>query len=302
MFRGRPSGGAERVADQSEKSNDEKTFEKDGGFDDTFSSKKVEVENVSPEKQEIKNEDEDRASFLAYLATKTEKTDQGIERKSEVVKDTQDKLNQVRIELGLPVSDELPPSVKTEMDSIEKLKQVKESLDAKVLEFKESRKNEENKIIENKLKDATEDISLNSKTMLDALYERQQQGLTQIQDSDRFHMMVSGIKKLQNFDSAFGPESVSSLTNQINRLAVMFEEIQILRGSSFKESSENLEKLAYGVRRFSNSLQEDASKLSIEIEDPEMEDKIKELRYAMNSLAERSQILLQLVNRMRENL
>lgn len=52
-----------------------------------------------------------------------------IENKNQINKDTKNKIDDIRNQLGLPPSDETPPSIKTELEAIDKLNQEKSKLE-----------------------------------------------------------------------------------------------------------------------------------------------------------------------------
>lgn len=280
-----------------------------------------------------------------------------IAKKEESMQNTQNKINEIRDGLGLPQSDEIPPSIQSTQDSIEKLNQEKEKLTSENLEtvsakmtdvksraevvekdgkkfFKfssvddeneykklqeqfhdlankglsdkesnqeEVEKTEETKRFEGNLKTALDDISGKSKTMLDALYERQQDRLTPLQSNENFQMMASSIRNLKGFESKIDTNSVTKLIEDVNKLSQLFDEIKIQQSAMLKENPQNLEKLAYGAKTFSASVEESGRKLPIEMEDKQMEEKSKELRIGLQKLSEQSQKLWLFASKLREN-
>lgn len=165
----------------------------------------------------------------------------------------------------------------------------------------EKENSEETKLFAKNLKDVIDSISSDSKMMLNTLYERQQLGLTPIQNNDHFRMMESSIRNLRNFDAKIDLESVTEITTNIEKLGLMFNDFRVQRTSQIKEKTENLEKLASGARIFSNSLQNNYRRLPIEMDDKKMEAKSKELRLAMEKLSQQSQNLYAFAVKMREN-
>lgn len=230
-----------------------------------------------------------------------------IAEKEHVIEDTKDKINEIRGQLGQPPSDEIPPSIKGTQDSIEKLNQEKSEINGQPesIEGKNSiettEKSEGTKRFENNLKGTLDDITTNSKTMLDALYERQQDRLTPLQGNENFQIMASSIKNLKNIESKIDPNSIGELIKHVDTLSRAFDDIKVQQSSLVKENPQNLEKLAFGAKKFSASAEEGGRKLPIEMEDKQLEEKSKELRKSLQKLSEQSQKLWLLAVRLREN-
>ena len=255
-----------------------------------------EQQNKNLEQQEETKEnpvEEDSAVRLADI-------NEDISKKEENIKSTQSKIDDIRGQLGLPPSDEVPPSIKNTQDSIGKLNQEKSQIEGKNPN-EATERSEETKRFEGNLKTALDDISTKSKTMLDALYEIQQDRLTSLQSNENFQMMASSIKNLKNFESKVDINSVTELVEDVNKLSRLFDEIKIQQSSAMKENPQNLEKLVFGAKSFSSSVEESGRKLPIEMGDKQMESKSKELRRAMQKLSEQSQKLWMLAVKMREN-
>lgn len=337
--------------------------------------KKLTLEEIEKQEKNLEQQEETKENPVEEdSSVRLSDINENITKKEENIQNTQNKINDIRGQLGLPPSDEIPPSIKNDQDSIEKLKQEKESLnyplieknlddiakekqeindrfvfnpDKKMFEFsskddeeryrkleklqsaafngnlgelnkvdilnknseqkdnvfksQEKEKSEETKLFEKNLKGVIDNISSDSKTMLDALNERQQNHLTPIQSNDQFRMMASNIRNLKSFESKIDIESVSEIITNIGKLSRMFDEFRIQQTSQIKENTENLEKLSFGAKRFSGSVQENFRKLPIEMEDKQMEAKSKELRLAMQKLSEQSQKLWMFAVKMREN-
>lgn len=123
-----------------------------------------------------------------------------IENKNQINKDTKNKIDDIRNQLGLPPSDETPPSIKTEQEAINKLDQEKSNLENKnkISEVNQDSQNESIKRFEGNIRSAIDDISTKSKTMLDALYERQQQQFTQLQNPETKKRILEAIITLNS--------------------------------------------------------------------------------------------------------
>lgn len=209
-----------------------------------------------------------------------------ITKKEEDIQNTQNKINDIRNQLGLPSSDEVPPSITNDRDSIEKLNQEKSQIEIKD-GTEANEKSEETKRFERNFKTVLEDISTQSKIMFDALYERQQERLTPLQSNDNFQMMVSNIRNLTNFEGRIDENSISEITEDINKLSRLFDDIKVQPvGGQIRENYQNLEKLGYGAKRFSSSLEDSAHKIPIEMSDKVMEEKSIELRKGLYRLSE----------------
>ena len=223
-----------------------------------------------------------------------------ISKKEKNIENTQNKINDIRGQLGMPPSDEIYPSIKNDHDLIGKLNQEKLKIEGKN-PSEANEKSEETKKFEGNLKTTLDDISSKSKTMLDALHERQQDRLTPLQSNENFQIMASSIKNLKSFESKVDINSVTKLIEDINKLSRLFDEIKIQRSSTVKENPQNLEKLAFGAKSFSSSVEESGRKLPIEMEDKQMEEKSKELRKSLQNLSEQSKKLWLFAAKMREN-
>lgn len=160
---------------------------------------------------------------------------------------------------------------------------------------------EDVKRFESNFKGIVKNISSDSKVVLDALYERQQEKLTPIQTNENFQRMAYIIKNLSNFDEKINKESISEFSDNINRLNQLFNDIRIYATSSTKESRQNLEKLAFGSKKFSNSCEEYKSRLPIDISDKDVEAASKELRRSLQKLSEQTQNLMVFASKLRES-
>jgi hypothetical protein len=73
-------------------------------------------------------------------------------------------------------------------------------------------------------------------------------------------------------------------------------------GGGVRDNPQSLEKLAYGAKTFSASLDEAGRNLGPELADEKIEEKRKELRKSFGILSEQTQKLNSLASRMRANL
>lgn len=161
---------------------------------------------------------------------------------------------------------------------------------------------EEIKKFERNFKSVLGNIGSQSKTMLDALYERQQERLTPLQSNENFQAMANGIKNLQNFEGKIDADTISKITEDINKISRLFDDIKVQpNGGQIKENTQNLEKLAFGARSFSSSLEDSKSAIPLEMTDKAMEEKSFELRKSMQRLAEQSQKMWLMASKLKSN-
>lgn len=275
-------------------------------------TKKLTPEEIEQQKKNLEQQEETKEDPAEVDSSiRLSDINENITKREESMQNTQSKINEIRGSLGLPPSDEIPPSIKNDQDSIEKLNQeklqIEENLKKQLVDIEgknpneASERSEETKKFEGNLKTTLDDISTKSKTMLDALYERQQDRLIPLQSNENFQMMASSIKNLKNFESKIDINSVTKLTEDVNKLSQLFDEIKIQQSSAMKEDPQNLEKLAFGAKSFSSTVEESGRKLPIEMEDKQMEEKSKELKLALQKLSEQSQKLWMFAVKMREN-
>ncbi|MCX6751228.1 MAG: hypothetical protein NT161_00435 [Candidatus Nomurabacteria bacterium] len=162
---------------------------------------------------------------------------------------------------------------------------------------------EDTKRFESNLRQIIEDFSTQSKIMIDALYERQQNRLTPLQNNEQFQGMVSHIKNIKNFEEKFNIESIEKINENINKLSRLFNDMKFQPvGNRMAEDSQNVEKLISGAKIFSASCQESGRKLPIEMENKKMEEKSKELRLSLDRLSREVQNLWMFAVKLRENM
>ncbi len=167
----------------------------------------------------------------------------------------------------------------------------------------ENEKKEETKRFEGNLKTICKDISTQSKIMLGALYERQQNQLTPLQSNEQFQGMVSCVKNITNFEGKFDLEAIDEINENINKLSRLFSDIKLQPiGRQIKENSQNLEKLSSGARIFSISCQNSSKSLPIEMENKQMEEKSKGLRLSLEHLSQQVYSLAIFASRLREKI
>ncbi len=303
------------------------------GIPKKLTQEEIEQKKKLEQNQETESpKEKDNSLGISEINTEISKKEQDIE-------ETKNKINDIRSSLGLPPSDEIPPSIQSQKDSMEKLNQKRADIETRIKqitdrttlkvegvstitnsedikEYKELNKKlteinnqensseniEETQKFERNVKTVLEDISSQSKTMLDALYERQQNRLTPIQSNDDFQRMVSQIKYLENFDSKIDKASLQEIIDNVQRLNNSFQDFRVMQsGGQIREDSNNLDKLSFGVKKFSNTISESSSKFPIEMENKELEEGSRELKTALEIVAENSQKLWLLAVRMREN-
>ncbi|MEA3399402.1 MAG: hypothetical protein U9R00_02730 [Patescibacteria group bacterium] len=265
-----------------------------------LTSKERELQNKNLEqKKEIGQPiQKDNSIVLSNLNKKTKD-------KNQINIDTKNKIDNIRDELGLPFSIETPPSIKTEQEAIGKLNQEKMKLENqnKINEVNQESQNEDIKRFEGKLRSVIDDISTKSKTMLDALYERQQQQFTPLQNPDEFQGIVSHLKNIKKFDEKFDVKSLNQINQNIQKISLLIGNMHPKNiGRGVRDNPQNLEKLAYGAKTFSASLDEAGRNLGPELTDRKKEKERKELRKSLGILSEQTQNLHSLVTKMRLNL
>ena len=308
--------------------------------------KKLTPEEIEQQKKNLEQQEETKENPVEEDSTvRLSDINENITKKEENIQNTQNKINDIRGQLGLPPSEEVPPSIKNDQDSIGKLNQEKSQIEDKIKEVESRAKNmttnegekfsvltdsndiqeykelkkqlgdiegkntnetteksEETKRFEKNFKTVLEDISTQSKTMFDALYERQQERLTPLQSNDNFQMMVSNVRNLKNFEGKIDADSISKITEDINKLSRLFDDIKVQPvGGQMRENSQNLEKLVFGAKKFSTSLEESKHKIPIEMGDKVMEEKSRELRKSIQRLSEQAQKMWLFANKLRSN-
>ena len=309
--------------------------------------KKLTPEEIEQQKKNLERQQEEIKENPVEKDSGVRLSDinEDITQKGENIRNTQNKINDIRDQLGLPPSAEVPSSIKNDQDSIGKLNQEKLQIEEKmkevesrannmttnegekfsvltdskdIQEYKElkkqlvdiesknpnetNEKSEETKKFEGNLKTILDDISTKSKTMLDALYERQQQQFTSLQSPDEFQGIVSHLKSIKNFDGKFDINGLDLINENIQKISRLIENMNPKQtGGEVRDNPQNLEKLAYGAKSFSASLDEAGRNLGPELADEKMEDKRKELRKSLGILSEQTQKLNSLASRMRNN-
>jgi hypothetical protein len=195
-------------------------------------------------------------------------------------------IEEVRDRLGLPVltSTEEPKSTEIERRKIDELRKHREDLIREKLSDEQQREDMEK--FERGLRSVLQEFGTNSKTMLDALYERQQQRLTPLQNGDNFHLMTALIRDISGFDEKINPESVLKLIGKIDTLGRAFGDMRPKPSGQIKESEQNLEKLAFGAKRFSATCSESKGRLPLEMKDKEMEAQSIKMRTSLQILSE----------------
>jgi hypothetical protein len=259
----------------------------------------IEKQKENLEKKDKKTEQPIEKDDSALLSDVNKK----IQKKTQIIEDTKNKIDEILNELGLPSSDEIPPSVKIEEKLITQLNEEKTNLESNIKKSEVSEESQENiKKFEGNLRSAIDDISTKSKTMLDALYERQQQQFTPLQNPDELQGIVSHLKSIKNFDGKFDINGIDQINENIQKISRLIENMNPKNtGGGVRDNPQSLEKLAYGAKTFSASLDEAGRNLGPELADEKMEEKRKELRKSLGILSEQVQKLNSLALRMRSN-
>jgi hypothetical protein len=238
------------------------------------------TENIKQSKEKIENSTQESEPI------RLPDINQEILKKEENIQNTRIEIDDIRNRLRLAPTDETPPSIKIQQESIAKLDQ---------------EKYEENKRFESNLKTTLADISTKSKTMIDALYERQQNKLTPLQSNEDFQKMVSSIRNLKNFESKIDIDFVSKIIDNVKQLNQSLDNIKIQRSSIMREDTQNLEKLRYGAKSFSVSVDGNRRGIPIEMKDKQMEEKSRELRISLQKLTEQSEKLWLFASKLKES-
>jgi len=286
-------------------------------------SKKLIPEEVNQQIEKLEQSQGNKGTKEKDNSLRISEIDKKILEKEQNIKETENKINDIKNSLGLLPSDEIPPSIQSQKDSLGKLNQEKLDIETRikkiidrttlkvdgepaitnsedVKEYKELNKklteinNQENflgnteeiKKFEISVKTALGDISSRSKTMLDALYERQH--------SDKyFQGMAIAIKNLSKIENNIDVNQVNKIMENVRNLSNLFKEIKIKPAPQFKsrENENNLNKLMPGIRIFREKVSEGAHKINVEMQDKKLEEKSRELSIALRMLAEDSEKL-----------
>lgn len=239
--------------------------------------KKLTPEEIEQQKKNLEQKQEEQIPKEndAVLLSNINKE---ITKKEENIQNTQNEINDIRSQLGLSTSNEIPPSIKNAQDSIGKLNQERANIEAKIQEvisraslkvggvptltdskdiqeYKELNKQlenienknsneigekpEETKRFEENLKVILDDISIKSKKILDALDYRYQKNLISLIKREDFFTMNSTIKNLGNIESKIDINTVSKIIDGINQLNQLFNNIEIQKSSNGEVKEEN---------------------------------------------------------------
>lgn len=200
--------------------------------------------------------------------------------------------------------------VADQVKSAREIEEIRKSIDLEKIKNQDTAskinhevKNEEEKILKASIKIVLEEISGQSKTMLDALYQRQQDRLTPMQNSDHFQKIVSQIKNLEHIDVVINKDSLQEVIGGVKKLRNSFQEFRVMpSGGMIRENKDNLDRLVFGAKKFGIAVSESGSRLPVEIIDKEIEEDVKELKVSLAMLAEDSQKLWLLAAKMRERI
>lgn len=184
----------------------------------------------------------------------------------------------------------------------ENLEKSKVDFEVKKEEVVKDLQKEDTKKFENNLNQFISTFQGQSKVMFDALYERQQNGLTPIQKREEFTGMDMHMKAIKNFEGKLDAQAIEKINENINKLSQLFNNIKLQPiAGPIRENPQNLDKLAIGAKIFSSSVQESGRKLPVEMIDKEMEERSKELRTSLAKLSEQVQNLSIFASKLREN-
>ena len=161
---------------------------------------------------------------------------------------------------------------------------------------------EENKKLERNLRGVVDTFDGQSKVMLDALYERQQAGLTPLLPADKFQGLVTHMRDIKSIEGRLDTEAIEKINQNINKISMLINDIKVEQnGQPPRVGPENLEKLAIGARIFASSVEEAGRNLPIEMMDKKKEEKSKELRLSLQNLREQAQRLYMFASKLKED-
>ena len=161
---------------------------------------------------------------------------------------------------------------------------------------------EENKKLERNLKGVVDTFDGQSKVMLDALYERQQAGLTPLLPADKFQGLVTHMRDIKSMEGRLDTEAIEKINQNINKISMLINDVKVEpNGQPPRVGPENLEKLAIGARIFASSVEEAGRNLPIEMMDKKKEEKSKELRLSLQNLREQAQRLYIFASKLKED-
>jgi hypothetical protein len=161
---------------------------------------------------------------------------------------------------------------------------------------------EENKKLERNLRGVVDTFDGQSKVMLDALYERQQMGLTPLLPADKFQGLVAHMRDIKSMEGRLDAEAIEKINQNINKISMLINDVKVEpNGQPPRVGPENLEKLAIGARIFAASVEEAGRNLPIEMMDKQKEEKSKELRLSLQNLREQAQRLYIFASKLKED-
>ena len=193
--------------------------------------------------------------------------------------------------------------------SIENTEKDKENFEKSQIEFEAKKEAvvkdieaEENKKLERNLKGVVDTFDGQSKVMLDALYERQQAGLTPLLPADKFQGLVTHMRDIKSMEGRLDTEAIEKINQNINKISMLINDVKVEpNGQPPRVGPENLEKLAIGARIFASSVEEAGRNLPIEMMDKQKEEKSKELRLSLQNLREQAQRFYMFASKLKED-
>ena len=248
----------------------------DWEFDETGFPRRIEKSNpdVTPEERQLQVDGE-------------------IQLKQSIIEDTKEGINAAREKLGLPPTDEVPPSVQAEHITLGELRQEKQTLinttgqesSQTAATFGEGQLINEGELnYEARANQALQEIAEGSVPLLRSLKERDAQRLTPLCSQEELGALVANFRMLSEGRMTLTPESVQNVTDTIRRLTQSFERFGVQKGGSLRENSDSLMKLAYGVRTLHDSLESASRKFFVENTDGALEERLVSLRSSLTRL------------------
>lgn len=222
--------------------------------------KKLSLEEIEQQKQTIEQKKDEevekpiKSGNTAPLSEITEK----IAEKEQTIESTKNKINEIRDELGLPLSDEIPPSIKASQDSIEKLKQEKSQIEENIAGERDEIEN--NNLLKNS--ETMPGASVLSKETLDLIFEVNPKlnrliANLEERDSNGYTMFFDeeGIKDLAKASQKFAvSESTAQLDESVNDLKSIFESSLNIRPRGIREDGDSTDLLHKNLNSLSDSI------------------------------------------------
>jgi hypothetical protein len=238
--------------------------------------------------------------------------DEQINSHQETIKDTQNEINGVREKLGLPPTDEIPPSVQVEQERLEALEEERGSHndensneESSVTEeplqpYQERQQGEKESRYQSQVNQALQEITQGSEPLIRALKDREKQGLTPLRSEAQMGSIVTNFRSLSENRMSLNSEDIQGMADTVNRIAELFQGFGPERGAPIRDNVDNLTKLAYGARELHDALESASKKLLSEEGDGLIEESKASVLSAVKNLNERSGAIYNVSLRLRQ--